>query len=240
MPSHTARNNQGLSRMTENLGAISQIIYIICMADRIRFHNLLKCHDVSSAFKKLAKRIEAGEIFIYPTETIYGIGGRADSQEVKRLIVKVKERKLSSPMILVAGRKEIFERFKIDFPKPARVLVKHFWPGRLTLVLPLRTGKGTVAIRVSNHPFITELYRYLTVPIFSTSANISGRPYVNSPDEIFSTFKSKIDFMIDAGSLPPSPSSTVVNILNDKKIELVREGVVKVNEIIKTFIKGYR
>jgi L-threonylcarbamoyladenylate synthase len=107
----------------------------------------------------------------------------------------------------------------------------------LTLVLPGGKKNEFIGVRVSDHPFIKKLYGKLTVPIFSTSANISGKPYVNSPDEIFSIFASNVDFMIDAGALPPSPPSTVVKILGDKKIQVVREGAVTVKEIIRAFVR---
>jgi L-threonylcarbamoyladenylate synthase len=207
------------------------------MAERIYLDDLIKSPDAPSAFAKLAKRIEAGQVFVYPTETIYGIGGRADSEAVKKRIIKAKTRKPENPMILMAGNKRIFENFGIIFPSAGEFLAGHFWPGQLTLVLPFLNGKGTTGVRVSDHPFILKLYESLDLPIFSTSANISGQAYVNSPDEIFSIFESKIDFMIDAGILPPSPPSTVVKVLDDKKIELSREGVIEAKEILTAFIK---
>ena len=209
------------------------------MAERIPLSKLTKAANASAAFARVAKRIEAGEVFIYPTETIYGIGGRADSDEVKRRIIKAKKRKSNNPIILLAGSKKVFDNFGIVFPKAGLFLAKYFWPGQLTLAVPFRNKKGTAAVRVSSHPFITKLYKILTIPIFSTSANISGRDYLNSPDEIFSIFESKIDFMIDAGVLPSSLPSTIVTILNDNKIELAREGVIGTQKILSAFVKRY-
>jgi L-threonylcarbamoyladenylate synthase len=206
------------------------------MAERIYLSSLMRDFKVSSSFAQLAKQIEAGAVFIYPTETIYGIGGRADRSSVKRRIMKIKARKPENPMILLAGKKKVIDRIGIEFPKAGRFLAKHFWPGQLTLVLPGRSRKEPIGVRVSDHPFIMRLYEKLSIPIFSTSANISGQKYVDSPDEIFSIFESKIDFMIDAGTLPPSPPSTVVKIINDKKIEMVREGAVSTKEIISAFV----
>jgi L-threonylcarbamoyladenylate synthase len=207
------------------------------MAERIQLLELLNGPQVSDGFADLAKRIEAGEIFVYPTETIYGIGGRADSESVKKRIIKAKVRKPENPMILLSSHKQFFDDFGIDFPKAGKLLAQHFWPGQLTLVLPFLNRKGTAGVRVSDHPFIMKLYEHLKVPIFSTSANISGHPYENDPDEIFNLFKSKVDFMVDAGVLPPSPPSTVVNVINDKKIEVVREGVIEAKELLAAFLE---
>ncbi len=206
------------------------------IAERIQLSRLTEGPRVSAAFAELAKRVEAGEIFVYPTETIYGIGGRADSEQVKKRIIAAKVRKPEHPMILLAGNKKVFEDFGILFPQAAQLLAEHFWPGQLTLVLPFKKGKAEAGVRVSDHPFITSLYEHLNVPIFSTSANISGQAYENAPDEIYRIFESQTDFMVDAGVLPPSPPSTVVKVIDDKKIELVREGVIEAKEILTAFV----
>jgi L-threonylcarbamoyladenylate synthase len=207
------------------------------MAERIKLSKLVNGANGPAIFAKIAKRIEAGEIFVYPTETIYGIGGRADSDTVKKRIIKAKIRKPENPMILLAGNKKIIDDFGIVFPKAGKLLADHFWPGQLTLVLPYRSGRASAGVRISDHPFVAGIYEYLKVPIYSTSANISGQPYENSPDDIFKTFESKIDFMIDAGVLPPSPPSTVVKVFDDKKIELVREGVIEAKDILSAFVR---
>ena len=207
------------------------------MSERIFLDSLLNGR-ASARFESIARRIEAGEVFIYPTETIYGIGGRADNEDVKRKILRAKKRKADHPMILIAGDKRAFIDFGVCFPTIAQTLAQHFWPGHLTLVLPFGNTKETIGVRVSNHPFITELYKTLKVPIFSTSANISGQSYVNNPEFIFSIFEGKVNFMIDAGILQPSLSSTVVKILSDKKIELLREGVIPKEKIMSVIIDG--
>ena len=206
------------------------------MAERIYLNLLLKNSQSSHAFAKLVKRIEAGEVFVYPTETIYGIGGRADRETVRKRINKAKTRKHENQMILLAGNKKVFDCLGVTFPQAGQFLAKQFWPGPLTLILPCQNKKEPIAVRISDHPFIVKLYKKLSIPIFSTSANKSGKTYVNDPDEIFSIFKSKIDFMVDAGALPPSPPSTVVKIINDKKIEMVREGAISTKEIISAFV----
>jgi L-threonylcarbamoyladenylate synthase len=207
------------------------------MAERIQLSELFDGPHASKILAEVVNRIEAGEIFVYPTETIYGIGGRADSEAVKKRIIKAKVRKPENPMIMLSGNKHFFDDFGIDFPKAGQLLAGHFWPGQLTLVVPFRNKKGTVGVRVSDHPFITKLYEHLKVPVFSTSANISGQPYENDPDEIFDLFESKVDFMVDAGVLPPSPPSTVVNVIDDKKIEVVREGAIEAKELLAAFLQ---
>ncbi len=180
------------------------------------------------------RSIQAGAVFVYPTETIYGIGGRADLQSVKDRVYKAKNRPPLNPVILIASQCSFFASSGLTIPTAAEELMKRFWPGLLTLVLPTTQNPEGTAVRVSDHPFIRAVFSGLATPLISTSANLSGQKYSPDPDKIYETFCSSVDFMIDAGSLPPSPPSTVVKISNDNKISLIREGAVSSAEIFHT------
>jgi L-threonylcarbamoyladenylate synthase len=199
--------------------------------DKIPLDALFSGPLAAETLSRMCDRIDAGEIFIYPTETIYGIGGRVDKEEVRQKIVDAKKRKLDHQMVLLAEKKEIFIQCKVDFPPAAQMLSNRFWPGFLTLVLPIKTPKETIAVRVSSHPFIKAIFTRISVPIFSTSANMSGTDYKNDPDEIFSIFSKSVDFMVDAGKLPSSQPSTIVKVSLDNKVTMVREGAISRAEI---------
>ncbi|HEX7511474.1 MAG TPA: Sua5/YciO/YrdC/YwlC family protein, partial [Chitinivibrionales bacterium] len=79
-------------------------------------------------------------------------------------------------------------------------------------------------------------YKTLHKPLFSTSANFSGQAYVNDPAAIYSLFEKNVDFMIDAGVLPPSPPSTVIKICSDDTVEIVREGKVSKEQIFSVIV----
>ena len=89
-------------------------------------------------------------------------------------------------------------------------------------------------MRTSDHPFIAALFRCLTVPIFSTSANLSGEPYNGLPDHLRKTFQGRVDFFVDAGELPQSQPSTVVRVFEDGRVEVIREGVVTAAKVHQT------
>jgi L-threonylcarbamoyladenylate synthase len=182
---------------------------------------------------KLADRVAKNAVFIYPTETIYGIGGRADNTAVERRIRSIKERQKVSPLILIADDIKKFKSFHLHFSPNAQRLADKYWPGNLTLVLPSNTIPDGVGVRISDHPFITALLSEMRVPIFSTSANLSDQPYVNDPDAIYMLFEGNVDFMIDAGVLPGSKPSTVVKVNQDDSVEILREGVIVKEEIDK-------
>ena len=184
--------------------------------------------------EKLTERISRGAVFIYPTETIYGIGGRCDNAEVYRRIIAVKERPPDQPMILVAAHRSSLTFLDISLPPAARQLAAAWWPGPLTIVLPSASRPEGIAVRVSDHPFLCVLAHSFTVPLFSTSANVSGTPYRPDPDTIFAEMKDQVDFMVDAGVLPVSEPSTVVRVGEDNTVTVLREGVVSTAAIRST------
>ncbi len=202
------------------------------MTERIPLVSLLSGEHSSSLMKACVGRVKNGAVFVHPTETIYGIGGRADSREVERRIRSIKERKKPSPFIIIAGNRNCFDPLGLSFSRSAAILAEEFWPGNLTLVLPSKDAPEGIGVRVSNHPFVVALCAELGVPIFSTSANLSDSPYVNDPDAIFATYNGAADFMVDAGVLPVSQPSTVVRIRADDSVAILREGAVPREQIL--------
>ena len=202
------------------------------LTDRIPLATVLSADR--AVLLRVAGRIKNGEVFVYPTETIYGIGGRADSAEVEKRIRSLKGRSQQSPFILIAADLGNFASYEISFPPKARILAAKFWPGNLTLVLPRKNHECGAGIRISGHPFIAEICKEIDMPVFSTSANISEEPYHNDPDEIFRKFIGQVDFFIDAGRLPESKPSTIVKIKGDDSFEILRDGAICKDSILKT------
>jgi L-threonylcarbamoyladenylate synthase len=197
-------------------------------AQRILLADLLRSTDLLA---DVARRLDAGEVCVYPTETIYGIGGRADSDAVRLRIIAAKKRPPENPMILIAASLSSLETLDLVFPDAARRLAAEFWPGNLTLVLPSRKQAQPIGVRVSDHPFIAALGAHLNVPVFSSSANYSGEPYVGAPDTLYKLFRDSVDFMVDAGELPKSLPSTVVNVSADSVVTVLREGAIPTEHV---------
>jgi L-threonylcarbamoyladenylate synthase len=205
------------------------------LTDRIALDAVLS--PDRAELRRIAARAFGGEVFVYPTETIYGIGGRADSPVVEKRIGSIKGRSKLSPFILLAADIGSFSSYDITFPPKARLLARKFWPGNLTLVLPSRQHENGIGIRISSHPFVAALCKEIDMPVFSTSANMSDTAYVNDPGEIFKTFDGKVDFFIDAGKLPGSQPSTVLKINEDGSFEILREGTISRKQIAETFVR---
>lgn len=182
-------------------------------------------------YRNLAQRIKRGPIFIYPTDTIYGIGAVCSNNDARDRIFRVKRRTGTEQLLLIAGKRECFNALDLIIPQRAEDLMARFWPNKITVVLTKKDLTATIGIRLSNHPFIKSLYQFLDEPLFSTSANLSSTPYNGDPETIYKTFKFEVDFMIDAGVLAQSPPSTVVAVAPDNSVTVLREGVVSCAEL---------
>jgi len=205
-------------------------------AERLKLEEIIAGGTQSDAFQRVVAKIQSGALIVYPTETIYGIGGIAVSS-VRERLYKVKKRQDNNPLILIAGQVSVFSAYNVVFNKTAEKLAGSFWPGRLTLILPVAKTGQTIGIRVSDHPFIQMLAEHVALPLYSSSANMSGVEYVNDPDHICHVFSDTIDLMIDDGVLPQSLPSTVVAVSHDGEVRIVREGAISrelINETIHT------
>ncbi len=205
-------------------------------ADRIIWSDLQKEDRSEDTFKNILEKVNGGAVFVYPTETVYGLGG-ITTDEVREKIYAIKNRGKSNPLIIVAGRQEQFSKFNLEMNKSARWLAQQFWPGKITLILPVTNSDETIGVRISDHPFIQYFSDHCDWPLFSTSANISGEEYCGEPDYLYSLFENKVDLMIDYGVLPQSPPSTVVDVTNEGAIRVLREGVVSIKELFSSLNK---
>ena len=199
--------------------------------ERLKLKDIIGGSISPLLFGQAIAGIRQGSLFVYPTETIYGIGGIATKQ-VKEKIYNAKRKKQESPLILIGGCLSLFSGYNVVFNKNAEILAEGFWPGSLTLILSVADSKEKIGIRVSDHPFIQMMTEFIEVPLYSTSANISGTVYCNDPDVIYNTFWDKIDMMIDDGVLPESKPSTVVDVSRKGNIDIIREGSISADKIM--------
>lgn len=191
--------------------------------------------------KIVASVLNNGGIIIYPTETLYGLGALAVDEESVNNIFSIKGRIHGNPIPILVRDKEMLSEYVVVTDEANR-LIEKFLPGPLTLVLKekknlphfISAGTGNIAIRISRHAFVRRLFDFLSKPITSTSANISGRENLLSFDEIYETFKSKVELIVDSGNIPQSKGSTVID-LTVKPALLIREGDIS-GERLKEFI----
>jgi L-threonylcarbamoyladenylate synthase len=194
--------------------------------------------EIALQVDKAIEILKAGGIVAFPTDTVYGLGGDAFNSEVAERIYKVKQRPRSLPLpVLLADSKQVAAVVD-SVPDIARFLMKRFWPGGLTLVLPkgaslpeiISAGGDKVAIRIPNHVVPITLIHGLGVPIIGTSANISDKPSPVTAQEAEQQLGSQVDLIIDMGRCPGGLESTVVDATGETPV-ILRQGIIPEGEI---------
>ena len=190
--------------------------------------------------QRAAEIIRHGGIVVFPTETSYGIGCDMRNQEAVQRIYKIKGREFSKPLPAVVCNQAMAEQYAIFSPR-ARQLAEQYWPGPLTLVLPVVQESGlvllpdqeTIALRVSSFSAARDLSCMIQAPLAATSANRSGDKPAYSVDaiqEMFSGAPDTPDIILDHGELPPTPPSTIVQIIG-QEVCVLRDGPVSVDSL---------
>ncbi len=177
-------------------------------------------------FGKLSQKIISGELFIHPTDTIYGIGCNATDEVAVNNLRNAKRQMVRSFSIMVPGKEWIYNNCIIT-PEAENWLDK--LPGPYTLILNLKNKKAvaksvtldndTIGVRIPGHWFSVFVEK-MGVPIITTSANVTGENFITTREELDETVEMKCDFMIDEGTKKGTPS-TIVD-LSSEDIEITK------------------
>ena len=190
------------------------------------------------ALEKAAKLILAGNPVAVPTETVYGLAADAENGEAVARIYEIKGRPRFNPLIVHVDGMEMAERIGA-FDPLSRLLAERFWPGPLTLVLPLKEGAGihplvragldTIALRMPAG-FISRLISRAGRPLAAPSANTSGRISGTSAASVNADLGARIALIVDEGPTPVGVESTIVKA-EDGRLRLLRPGGLAAEEI---------
>lgn len=186
-----------------------------------------------------AAAIRAGGLVIYPTETVYGLGADACSDEAVAKVFVAKVRPIEDPISIAVSSLEMARQFT-QLTHKAEAIFKQFLPGPLTVILRakpsisklLTAGTRKVGVRVPDHPVALKLLDFVGSPITSTSANISGRQAPSTVREALDQLGKSVDLAVDAGRCRLGVASTVVD-LTVEPFEILREGPVTREKIRK-------
>lgn len=170
--------------------------------------------------ENLIKLIKSGSIFIYPTDTVYGLGCNALNKESVEKIKKIKGRDKNKPLSIIAPSKSWI--FKNLITKKS--LVDKYLPGKYTLILKKKNPKylsdvspsETLGVRIPNHKF-TKLIVRAKVPFITTSVNRSGEKPASSLKNIDKNIIKKVDIIVNAGKLSGKPSTIILE--NGKELK---------------------
>lgn len=180
-----------------------------------------------------AEVIRAGGLVIFPTETVYGLGGNALDPEAAGKIYAAKGRPSDNPLIIHIAFFEEAERYTYTTPLYYR-LAETFMPGPLTVILPARpcipgtvtAGLPTVAVRCPSHPVAHALIAAAGVPIAAPSANLSGSPSPTCCAHVIDDMRGRVDIILNGGDCDIGLESTIVKIEEDESLTLLRPGAI--------------
>lgn len=171
--------------------------------------------------------LNQGELIVYPTETLYGIGGKAHDLAIEEKILKAKksppDKKIS---VAYNDLEQAGEYLEMELPDHAWELEKHFLPGPLTIVI--ETDAATDGIRIPDHPIPQKIIEKFG-PITSTSANTHGMQDPVSIESARFYLDAEVKLYIDCGPCEYGMGSTVVKV--GEELEILREGAIEEKEI---------
>jgi L-threonylcarbamoyladenylate synthase len=193
--------------------------------------------------QRMVEGAHRGELILFPTDTVYGLGGTAFSDAVMEKLKRVKpDRPLKPTAVLIDN---IIRMGQCAGDVPGRkiiALAEAFWPGSLTLVWKMskaipphfQTADLSLGYRVPDHPFLLDVLRELEAPLWATSANLPGQP----PPRIFSEVKESVaqacDLVIKTQALPRGKASSVVDVRGRQPV-MIRESSLREEDIRKAW-----
>lgn len=179
--------------------------------------------------------LRGGGLVALPTETVYGLAARADSDAAVERIYQAKGRPGFNPLIVHVASQEEAERLA-EWSALARKLAAAHWPGPLTLVLPRRrdatlaqavsAGLPTLALRRPSHPVMRAVLAALAIPLAAPSANRSGFVSPTTAEHVLATLDGRIDAVLDGGACPGGLESTIAAVRPDGRTEVLRPGPI--------------
>ena len=187
----------------------------------------------AQAISRGAALLRAGQVVAFPTETVYGLGADATCAEAVRRIFAAKERPADNPLIVhVAEAVQVVPLVR-HLDDRAHLLMRHFWPGPLTLVLPrlprvceaVSPGLDTVSVRLPAHPVARALIRAAGLPIAAPSANRSGRPSPTTAAHVLTDMRGRIPLILDDGPCAVGVESTVLDVSGGVPVVLRPGGI---------------
>ncbi|WP_324828962.1 L-threonylcarbamoyladenylate synthase [Qipengyuania zhejiangensis] len=193
----------------------------------------------AAGIARASEILRDGGLVAVPTETVYGLAARADSDEAVARIYEAKGRPSFNPLIVhVASLDQANDLAVIG--DAAAHLVHRYWPGPLTLVLPLRQGArlaaavtaglDTVALRMPDNPVMRAVLDATGLPLAAPSANRSGFISPTTPGHVLASLDARIDAVLDGGPCRAGVESTIAAVRDDGWIDVLRPGPIDLGQ----------
>ena len=191
----------------------------------------------SSDVARIAQWLCEGHLAVFPTDTVYGIAALAHDEKAVERLFEAKGRDYRAALPVMVASLELVTTVALPLPG-LDTLAQRFWPGPLTIVLPMApslpplvTGGGsTVGIRIPDHSFVLELLRSVGLPLAVTSANLSGQPPAMTALEALAQLDGRVDLIVDGGPAPGGVPSTVIDMTTTPP-KVVRAGPISASAL---------
>lgn len=185
--------------------------------------------------KEVIEVLKNDGIIIFPTDTVYGIGCNCFSEKAIRKIFKDKSRPEQKPINVLTNNIEKIQKVAKNISKKEEEVIKKYMPGALTIILNkkeevpsiLTAGLDSIGVRIPNNKIALDILKNFEYPLATTSVNISGNMPGIELEDFLNEFKDKVDIIIDGGKSEIGIASTIVRIDEDEKINILREGNIK-------------
>lgn len=185
-----------------------------------------------------AQYLRRGGLVAFPTETVYGLGADAFQPSAVRRIFEAKGRPSDNPLIVHVSQHEQFDEVAEEVSHSAQILMEHFLPGPLTLILPkhpelpsvVTAGLETVGVRMPALPLARTFLDACDTPVPAPSANRSGRPSPTSWEAVRDDLEGRIDCILQGDRTEAGVESTVVDCTTDP-VEVLRPGAISVEAL---------
>jgi L-threonylcarbamoyladenylate synthase len=193
----------------------------------------------SSLINYVADRIRYGSVVGVPTDTFYGLAVDPYNLHAVESVYEIKERSRHKPLSLLIESVEQAEELAHEAPDEFHLLAEKFWPGPLTVIMraaprvPLKVtaNSGNIAVRMPDSPVALALVRALRFPMTATAANLAGEAECTTAEAVVKQMGNRVQVVLDGGPTPRNVPTTIVNLTEEGRWSLQREGAIPASAI---------
>ncbi len=197
-------------------------------------------HPDEAVIQRAGKILTQDGVVIFPAACLYGVAANALSPIAVEKVFALKQRPKDNPILVLVKSQSMLKQLVSVVPKAADILMKKFWPGRITLVFEaaahvspkLTAGTGKIGIRMPGHSVARALAEAVDFPITGTSANLSGRPGCTRPQQLPPSIVNGASMVLDAGEVLGGKGSTIIDVTQPCP-SVLREGAIPAQDIHK-------
>lgn len=206
-------------------------------AGKSRIINVSSKADFAGGMHEARDVLLSGGAVAFPTESFYGLAVNPMDEQAVDSLFRIKKRETDQPILILLPSLGSLDDYASEVPETARILIRRFWPGGLTLLFKavptlsqrLTAGTGKIGVRLSSNTTATALAASIKAAITGTSANVSGHPPCRTAMEVYEYFKEGI-LILDGGATEGGLGSTILDVTVSPPA-IVREGMIRKEDL---------